>query len=58
MLSKLNDSKIANLDQFKKFIQCVWEEMLMKAVHAACKGCEKCLKLVKTVKGEVIPKHL
>lgn len=58
MLSKLNNYKVANLSHFKKVIMQIWDDMPMDAVRAACDSFEKRLKLVKKVKGGVIPKHL
>lgn len=58
MLSKLNNYKISNLDQLKKYIELIWDEMPMEAVRAACDGFEKRLRLVRKLKGGVIPKHL
>lgn len=58
MLSKLNNYKIINLDHFKKVIEHIWDEMPMEMVRAACDSFEKRLRLIKKVKGGVIPKHL
>lgn len=57
MLSKLNNNKIKTLDQFKRVIIKIWNEIPMEYVRAACDGFEKRLKLVKREKGGVIPKH-
>lgn len=58
MLSELNKYKITGLSKFKYVIQKIWQEMPMEAVRAACDGFEKRLKLVKKLKGGIIPKHL
>jgi inhibitor of nuclear factor kappa-B kinase subunit alpha len=58
MLSKINEHKVSTLAQFKTVILRVWDEMSMEVVRAACDGFEKRLKLVKKVKGGVIPKHM
>lgn len=58
MLSKINEYRVPTLARFKTVILRIWEEMPMKVVRAACEGFEKRLKLVKKVKGGVIPKHM
>lgn len=58
MLSKINEHKVSTLVQFKAVILRIWDEMPMEVVRAACDGFEKRLKLVKKVKGGVIPKHM
>lgn len=58
MLSKVNDHRVSNINQFQTVITRIWDEMPMEVVRAACDGFEKRLKLVKKVKGGVIPKHM
>lgn len=58
MLAKLADHKFSNLQQFKQGIVKVWDEMSMDTVRAACNDFERRLKLVVSLKGGIIPKHL
>lgn len=55
MLSRINEHKITSLIQFKKIILRVWDQMPMDSVRAACESFQKRLKLIKKVKGGVIP---
>ena len=52
MLSKLTNIKNMKLDQFKRLLMKIWDEIPDELVRAACKSFEKRLKLVKKAKGE------
>ena len=58
MLSKINEPKVSTLAPFKAVILRIWDEMQMEVAPVACNEFAKRLKLVKTVKGSVIPKHV
>lgn len=57
MMSKLNDYKITNLEQFKRVITKIWDEMPMEHVRAACDDFPRRLKLIRSEKGSVIPRY-
>lgn len=58
MLAKQSEHRVSTMDQFKKLISKIWDEMPMDQVRAACDSFEKRLKLVVKHKGRVLPANM
>ena len=43
MLAKQSEHQVSTMDQLKKLISKIWDEMPMDQVHVACDSFEKCL---------------
>ena len=58
MLAKYSEHQMSTMDQFKKLISKIWDEMSMDQVRATCEFLEKRLKLVIQHKGGVLPTNM
>ena len=55
MLTKQSKHQVGTVDQFKKLISKIWDEMPMDQLRTACDTFEKRLKLVIQHKWRVLP---
>ena len=58
MLAKQSEHQVNTMDQFKKLISKIWDEIPMDQVRAACNFFERRLKLVIQHKGGVLPTNM
>ena len=58
MLAKQSEHQVSTMDQFKKLISKIWNEMPMDQVRAVCDSFEKRLKLVVKHKGRLLPANM
>ena len=58
MLAKQSEQQVSTMDQFKKLIPKIWDEIPIDQVRVACDSSEKRLKLVIQHTGRVLPANM